>query len=192
MEAAGSILALVTSEDGSCQIVSVGLAGTSRAIVRLRSTVNGASLSPDGVWLVYSTRTDATEPQSDIFIMPAAGGAARILATGVSDDRFPIWSPDGTAVLFVSDRTGTTGLWRQAVRQGREAGAAQLLSQDLGRIVSSLVLTTAGAYMCFRETGLVDVYIVDLDSNGLPAGEPSNAGRGAWVRTSCPRGRLTA
>jgi Tol biopolymer transport system component len=41
----------------------------------------------------------------DIYVMNADGSAQRRLTDHPGQDRYPVWSPDGTLILFYSDRT---------------------------------------------------------------------------------------
>ena len=165
-----------STAEGVRSLASVNLNGRVTEIVTHKSMAGGASMSPDGTWLVYAARVSETDPNRDVFIVPSTGGVPRVL---VGDDRmifFPAWSPDGSGVLFVSDRSGANGMWLQPVQRGREAGVPRLLVPDLGRIAQPLGLTRGGAYMFFRETGQVDVYVVELNADATPVGLPSNAG----------------
>jgi tol-pal system beta propeller repeat protein TolB len=63
------------------------------------------SWSPDGSTIAFS-RSGVNFPEPQIFVVPAAGGAA----TDLTDDATsayvdPAWSPDGSRILFSSDRT---------------------------------------------------------------------------------------
>ena len=57
------------------------------------------ALSPDGSQLAFSWR-------GDIWVAPAAGGAARRLTVHEAYDAHPRWSPDGAEIAFTSDRFG--------------------------------------------------------------------------------------
>jgi len=75
--------------------------------------------SPDGKWLAFTRhtagRTTYSDPNAEIFIVPASGGAAkRLAANDASDGRklsgvgnsWPAWSLDGTTLAFNSKRNG--------------------------------------------------------------------------------------
>lgn len=72
------------------------------------------SVSPDGTQLLYSTceyprnypatALIAQDYQSDIALVPIAGGEPQRLTTHDAYDSFPVWSPDGTRIAFLSAR----------------------------------------------------------------------------------------
>ena len=59
-----------------------------------------------------------------------------------ADDAPIKWTADGSLV-FLSDRSGAPGVWRQRVSGGRAQGDAQLVRGDLWR-VSDVFITTDG------------------------------------------------
>ena len=65
------------------------------------------AVSPDGQWVALGvTAYDVKEDkgQSDIWLVPTAGGEARPLTTQDSNDTNPVWSPDGKWIAFESKR----------------------------------------------------------------------------------------
>src|SRR5579862_31110 len=58
--------------------------------------------SPDGKWLAY-TADHYGNP--DVFVIPATGGEPRRLTSHPAVDFAVGWTPDGTRILFMSDRT---------------------------------------------------------------------------------------
>ena len=61
-------------------------------------------VSPDG-------KTIAFDFLGDIFTMPITGGKPVQFTKGMSFDSHPKFSPDGTKLLFISDRTGGENIW---------------------------------------------------------------------------------
>ncbi|HEY1339933.1 MAG TPA: hypothetical protein VGF59_20615, partial [Bryobacteraceae bacterium] len=59
--------------------------------------------SPDGAWILYWVRDEIWSP-SKIYVAPAQGGASRQLRPDFADAHYPVWSPDGKAVLFCGTR----------------------------------------------------------------------------------------
>ncbi|MDE6049491.1 MAG: PDZ domain-containing protein, partial [Paramuribaculum sp.] len=63
-----------------------------------------SAISPDG-------KTIAFTYQGDIFTVPATGGTAKQLTTNPAYDSRPVWSPDGNAIAFASDREGSLDVY---------------------------------------------------------------------------------
>ena len=66
-------------------------------------------VSPDGGTVVFDLL-------GDLYTVPLAGGDATALTEGMAYDAQPRYSPDGSQVVFVSDRDGAENLWRIDVR----------------------------------------------------------------------------
>src|SRR6266496_2701240 len=80
------------------------------------------AISPDGQEVVYTSNIDeveATSTNSEIFVVPIAGGAPRKISTSPGADTTPLYSPDGK---YIS--------WRSQARAGFEADRWRLLVQD--------------------------------------------------------------
>ena len=78
-------------------------------------------VSPDGETIVFDLL-------GDLYTIPFAGGDATPLTEGMAYDSQPRYSPDGSRVVFVSDRDGSENLWlidvaSQATRQVTNAPA---------------------------------------------------------------------
>ena len=78
-------------------------------------------VSPDGETIVFDLL-------GDVYTIPFAGGDAAPLTEGMAYDSQPRYSPDGSQVIFVSDRDGSENLWlidvaSQATRQVTDAPA---------------------------------------------------------------------
>jgi serine/threonine protein kinase/Tol biopolymer transport system component len=69
--------------------------------------VRSCDVSPDGQWVAFHTSI----PQEDLFVIRLDGSGLRQLTNDASRDRYPRWSPDGSRLLFQSDRGGTYGIW---------------------------------------------------------------------------------
>lgn len=70
----------------------------------------------DALWLRYPAispngQNIAFSYMGDIYIAGADGGRARALTTNRAYDSRPIWSPDGSKIVFASDRMGNLDLY---------------------------------------------------------------------------------
>ena len=68
----------------------------------------------------------------NIFVLAADGSQEAAIVQHPSNNHSTIWSPDGSQVLFVSDRTATPSLWSVPVKDGKAAGEAELVKSDIG------------------------------------------------------------
>ncbi len=69
----------------------------------------------EGTWLSVDVSPDGQKVVFDLlgtlYEMPLAGGAAMPLTKGRSYNHLPRYSPDGTRILFTSDRSGREEVW---------------------------------------------------------------------------------
>lgn len=62
------------------------------------------SISPDGTTIAFTYK-------GNIFTVPVTGGSAKQITTHTAYDTKPIWSPDGSKIVFASDREGSMDLF---------------------------------------------------------------------------------
>lgn len=69
-------------------------------------------VSPDGSMIAFqSTRAG----NSDLWLVPVAGGVPVQFTSDPANDFFHNWAPDGSAIVFCSERSGNRDIWLQRV-----------------------------------------------------------------------------
>ncbi len=75
--------------------------------------IGSAALSPDGSRLVYTvTYYDMASNSGSGSLYMQTGDGSTVRLTDGGSDSAPAWSGDGTAIYFLSDRSGSQQLWR--------------------------------------------------------------------------------
>jgi Tol biopolymer transport system component len=159
------ILTLLFRKDNISQIALVDATqpGKFRVLKSLNWVYpNKMDFSPDGRLLVYDNPAADGIEQRDIFVLSMDGSRETRLVSHPANDIFPVWTADGKAVIFVSDRGGSTGLWRQNFADGKPAGDAVLMKAGIGRVLS-LGMTPGGQFFYGVRAGATGVRIGEID-----------------------------
>jgi Tol biopolymer transport system component len=162
---------LVTQKapDGIWRIEMMSVAdGTVRVLKSLKWGEPDARISPDGRFIAYSTPSEG-RPNSDIFLLATDGSSESPAVRHAANDYGMIWSPDGSKILFLSDRTGSPSLWFLPVKEGKPAGAAELVKTDVG---SSLLGMGRNGVLYYYVRGRNNVYRAELNSEGKVSQPP--------------------
>ena len=102
-------------------------------------TVGSPHVSKDGKWIAYTL-------SGQIWIIPIEGGEPHAVTTKGSTARNPVWTPDGKALSFLSDRaTEHTQVW--ALKFGRFGEAEQITK--LKRSANSIKWSPQGDKLLF-------------------------------------------
>jgi Tol biopolymer transport system component len=164
------ILTLFFRKDNISQIALVSAGDGSVRVLKSLSWFypKRMDLSPDGRFVVYDSLEQPGSDRRDILVLATDGASETPLVQHPANDLYPLWSRDGSTVLFLSDRAGTLDVWAIPVRDGKPAGEARQVVRGLGRILP-MGLTSRGDYFFGFRAGRTDIYLAPQNQEG---GEP--------------------
>jgi dipeptidyl aminopeptidase/acylaminoacyl peptidase len=148
--------------------------GTGTSLSRAEPGPGSYDISPDGAELAYAADVDKTgvDHNLDIFVVPAAGGAARNLTLdNPADDHGPIYSPDARTLAF--GRQTIKDFYADRVRlvlHDRASGSNRIATDSWDRSVAGLVWAPDGQalYGAINDAGTSRVYRI-----AVPSGTPT-------------------
>lgn len=151
-------IGVIAAADGSFRSLKVI---DRRALNTLRHPAS-IVISPDGKYLAYDRPTSDPNQQRDVFVLAIGDGREIPAVVHSANDIVMGWTPDGTRLLFSSDRRGAVGLWAQPVSDGQAQGAPELLKSDVGSSYS-LGIAASGALYVYKWTSTRDIAIAPID-----------------------------
>jgi dipeptidyl aminopeptidase/acylaminoacyl peptidase len=150
-----SAVAILLSASAGAQAPSSGriqLPGVPPTVDQILSLKRAGSpeISPDGRWVAYTVREtnwDDNSYDQQIWLADVRTGATRQLTNSRKSSQSPAWSPDGSRLAFISDRSDK----RQIYLINPAAGEAEpLTSGDEG--VGSFAWSPDGKTIAFTQT----------------------------------------
>jgi Tol biopolymer transport system component len=153
-------IVLLSVEDGTTEpLITTGLRAP---------TIAG--FSRDGRFLAYTLPKGAGDEPGGVYAVAVDGSHRAALVEGPAEFSSPLWSPDGTEVLFRSDRTGRTALWAVGVSDGQPTGQPRLLyDAEAGSLIG---VAADGALFYGRRTAQEDAFLADFDPEALTLSAP--------------------
>jgi Tol biopolymer transport system component len=145
-------IGLVTVGDGSLRILkSVDWRGATKIL-----------FSPDGKYVAFDLPVSETAEQRDVFVLAVDGTREIPAVVQPSQDVVMGWAPDGTRLLFASDRTGSMGIWALPFGDGRPQGTPELIKADIGQALP-IGLSPSGALYYGVQVGNRDIQVAPFD-----------------------------
>lgn len=145
--------------DGQVRLFAMATDGSSqRQLAATQGFCGVPAVSPDGRRVALMCSGRATAPGRDefpwrLFLMDIDGGDLIPVGDGPGNDQAPIWTPDGTGLVFFSDRSGSDQLHQidlstgavKALTQGPHSHRAAAFTPD-GETLLMMRQTTEGRH----------------------------------------------
>jgi Tol biopolymer transport system component/C-terminal processing protease CtpA/Prc len=127
----------------------------------------------------------------DIWTVPFAGGEARLLVSHPATESRPLWSPDGTRLAFVSNRTGNGDVYVLTLGSGE---LKRITFDDVNDALDGW--SPDGKWIYFSSTsrdisGMSDVWRVSADG-GTPLAVAADRYASEYWAAAAPDGRTVA
>jgi len=157
----GQAVVYATLEAGGSAIRVADLRGASRQVLEPRGLNISPTFTPDGVAIAYAHGDDFG---TDLFVIPASGGAPRRISIGRgTDNTSPSFSPDGRRIAFTSGRSGRPDVYI-ADEDGTNADLLAALSSSSQGYRSSPDWSPDGRAVAFQSqlAGRFQVMVISL------------------------------
>ncbi len=144
-------------------------------------------VSPDGERIVFDLL-------GDLYLLPIAGGDAEALTNGMAWDMQPRFSPDGSRIAFISDRSGGDNVWTLPAA----GGDPMQVSREDFRLVNNPVWSPDGRFIAARKhfvstrslgSGEIWLYHRSGEGAGLQLNEKPNEQKDLGEPAFSPDGR---
>jgi Tol biopolymer transport system component len=162
--------------------------GTKKVVGRLPPTVYAPRVSPDGRQVAFETRDPSGPDGGRLWVAPLSNLDARraLPGTGAPLNWAPMWTPDGTRLLFLAAGAGPDAIhWRRADGSGESEHLLDARSaegwNDRGAVLRYLTLTGNGDYgiSLFDMKARTSTRLIDLPGSAQHSSAVSPDGR--WI-----------
>jgi Tol biopolymer transport system component len=157
---------LTYSESRGNRLAWFDRSGRETPIAGPRGEFTQIQLSPDGARAAV-VMPDRQSGNRDIWLITLADGGLTRLTSHPTHDWFPVWSPDGTEMIFASDRDGRVSFYRTSTT-GATGEERVFLAPSTGSIFPT-DWSDDGRALAFHSYPRGDISLLPLSGAGLPA-----------------------
>ena len=134
------------------------------------------AFSPDGKYLAYDHGRE--QNWINIYTVDLDTNEHYELVTHPSENIVGDWTPDGTQLVFISNRTGVNAIYAVPVKNGRVAGETVMLKTDVSQAITPIRLTQSRSLYYGIDSGGRDVYTATFNPDEPePFGAPVKISR---------------
>lgn len=142
-----------------------------------KNYIDWAYPTPDGQYIGYNI-------DGDIFLYNTSTGQDSALFKTTAKDQMLGWNTDGSAIIFLSNRSGTNDLYLIKIRNSQPYGDLVMLRKDVGD-KKDFSLTKDGRLFWIENTQSTKSYIIQIngkpeDLNGAPSPVDANYPNIQW------------
>jgi Tol biopolymer transport system component len=194
---AGDVAAFAASADGTVlthipvamtRLTWIDRSGAERSVIQARGRFSQVRLSPDESRAAVVTSDQATGGR-DIWVVALADGGVTRITSHPAADWFPVWSPDGSEIVFASERRDTNTFYAvPSSGGGREREVFQTHGSGL---VAPTDWSRDGRFVLFHSYPRADISVLALTTPDTPAPVVSSP-FADWIASFSPDGRWIA
>jgi Tol biopolymer transport system component len=132
VSANGEVLVSRSRTEEGTELVWMDRSGVRGPTTALGETFGQARLAPDGKRAAV-VLIDDQSGNRDIWLVELASSRQTRLTSHPANDWHPVWSPDGTQLIFASDRNGASAIFRRTIEAGDDQPVLESAGPDTGR-----------------------------------------------------------
>ena len=170
----GERIVFASNHDGDLDIYAIPLTGGQPTQLTNSDGIDtDPAWSPDGASIAFASERDTPAyndyPGSpEIYVMNSDGSAARPLTNDNRDSFLPAWSPDSSAIVFVSNRSDDNDIY---IMDANGEGETLLTSDDNGANDQNPQFSLDGVWIFFLSdrgsSGVWQIYATDRQGSQI-------------------------
>jgi Tol biopolymer transport system component len=118
--------------------------------------------SPNGKHIIFSRRRD-NSVENDLYSISLNDNTIVQITQQKGDTYNPVWKPDGSAIVFLSDELGTVDLYKKAIKNGKSVGQPVLVKRNLGKKVRIMIVAPDQSLFYVTKNQRFDIFTIAFD-----------------------------
>ena len=114
------------------------------------------SFSPGGKYLLFSK-------DQGVYVMSMTDLSETTVANSSGQNKNPVWSLDGSSILFLSNRMGTTDLYKVKFGNGKIVGEEKIVKKNLGNRVKIIGVSKDKSIYYTADNSRYDIFTLNLE-----------------------------